>query len=113
MKKILTNFFIFYIGVGSLVVLPMSFSYIYAEWFVMINLGWSIFSFNGLVALFTMGFLIAIMPMIRALLWLPSLIMWFMEPKGPILFDVVGTRFFYRINEKTNFYTFSWFILVC
>ena len=44
MKKILTNFFIFYIGVGSLVALPMSFSYIYAEWFVMINLGWSIFS---------------------------------------------------------------------
>ena len=94
MKKILTNFFIFYIGVGSLVALPMSFSYIYAEWFVMINLGWSIFSFNGLVALFTMGFLIAIMPMIRALLWLPSFIMWFMEPKGQSFLMWLAPGFF-------------------
>ena len=71
-----------YIGIGSLFGIPMSISYIYAEWFIIINLGWQIFSLTGLMMLLTAGWLIFITPIIRSFLWLPSLVMWFYADGG-------------------------------
>jgi len=71
-----------YIGIGSLFGIPMSISYIYAEWFIIINLGWQIFSISGLLALLIAGWYIFITPIIRSFIWLPSLIMWFYTDGG-------------------------------
>ena len=57
-------------------------SYIYAQWFVVIDMGWSIFSFAGLGLIMFTGYMIVITPMIRAIFWLPSLVMWLIEPGG-------------------------------
>ena len=78
MKKI----FAIYISIGSIFAIPMSLSYIYAEWFIIINLGWQIFSISGLLALLIAGWYIFITPIIRSFIWLPSLIMWFYTDGG-------------------------------
>ena len=62
--------------------IPMSLSYIYAEWFILINMGWQIFSINGLMALLLAGWLIFITPIIRSIIWLPSLLMWLYSDGG-------------------------------
>ena len=80
MKNILSNILIIYLSIGSLFTIPMSISYIYAEWFILFELGWGIFSLSGISAIFMMGFLVFINPLIRGILWLPSLIMWFNNP---------------------------------
>ena len=78
MKKI----FAIYISIGSMFAIPMSLSYIYAEWFILINMGWQIFSINGLMALLLAGWLIFITPIIRSIIWLPSLLMWLYSDGG-------------------------------
>ena len=77
MKKILTPILIGYFAIGSILSFPMALSYVYAQWFVLINMGWSVFSISGLGFIMMSGYLIVFSPMIRAVLWLPSLIMWF------------------------------------
>ena len=62
--------------------IPMSLSYIYAEWFILINMGWQIFSINGLMMLLMAGWLIFITPIIRSFIWLPSLLMWLYTDGG-------------------------------
>jgi hypothetical protein len=79
-KKLLTPILIGYFAIGSILSFPMALSYVYAQWFVLINMGWSVFSFSGLGFIMMSGYLIAFSPMIRAVLWLPSLIMWFNDP---------------------------------
>ena len=78
MKKI----FAIYISIGSMFAIPMSLSYIYAEWFILINMGWQIFSINGLMMLLMAGWLIFITPIIRSIIWLPSLLMWLYSDGG-------------------------------
>ena len=78
MKKI----FAIYISIGSIFAIPMSLSYIYAEWFILINMGWQIFSINGLMMLLMAGWLIFITPIIRSIIWLPSLLMWLYSDGG-------------------------------
>ncbi len=78
MKKI----FAIYISIGSIFAIPMSLSYIYAEFFILINMGWQIFSINGLMALLLAGWLIFITPIIRSIIWLPSLLMWLYSDGG-------------------------------
>ena len=80
MKKILTYLGIAYIAIGGLLAVPLAVSYAYAQWFVVIKMGWSIFSFAGLSLIMLTGYLIAIAPTIRAFLWLPSLLMWHNDP---------------------------------
>ena len=48
MKKLLTPILIGYFAIGSILSFPMALSYVYAQWFVLINLGWSVFSLSGL-----------------------------------------------------------------
>ena len=62
--------------------IPMSLSYIYAEWFILINMGWQIFSIHGLMMLLMAGWLIFITPIIRSIIWLPSLLMWLYSDGG-------------------------------
>ena len=76
------NIFAIYFAIGSFFAVPMSLSYIYAEWFMIINFGWKIFSLSGLTALLYAGYLIIVTPVIRGILWLPSLIMWFYIDAG-------------------------------
>ena len=71
-----------YLTIGSLFAVPMSLSYIYAEFFIIFNMGWYIFSLSGLIALLYAGFLIIITPVIRGIIWLPSLVMWFYTDGG-------------------------------
>ena len=78
MKKI----FAIYISIGSMFAIPMSLSYIYAEWFILINMGWQIFSIHGLMMLLMAGWLIFITPIIRSIIWLPSLLMWLYSDGG-------------------------------
>ena len=78
MKKI----FAIYISIGSIFAIPMSLSYIYAECFILINMGWTIFSMNGLMALLLAGWLIFITPIIRSIIWLPSLVIWLYSDGG-------------------------------
>ena len=80
MKKLLTPILIGYFAIGSILSFPMALSYVYAQWFVLINMGWSVFSLSGLGFIMMSGYLIVFSPMIRAVLWLPSLIMWFNDP---------------------------------
>ena len=94
MKKILFNLLIIYLGIGSLFAMPMSISYIYAEWFIMFDLGWGIFSLSGIKAIFVMGFLIFITPLIRGIFWLPSLIMWFNNPGSYSFWMWLAPRFY-------------------
>ena len=54
----------------------MELSYIYASYYLLWNLGWNIFSMAGLMALLTVGWMIVISPILRALFWLPSFIFW-------------------------------------
>ncbi len=82
MKKILTPILIGYFGIGSLLSIPMALSYVYAQWFILIKIGWSVFSLSGLGFIMLSGYLIALTPLIRAVLWLPSLIMWNIDPNG-------------------------------
>ena len=82
MKKILTPILIGYFGIGSLLSIPMALSYVYAQWFILIKMGWSVFSLSGLGFIMLSGYLIALTPLIRAVLWLPSLIMWYVDPNG-------------------------------
>ena len=82
MKKIFSNLLLAYFVIGFWFTIPMSISYIYAEWFVLIDLGWSIFSLSGIKTMFLIGFLIFINPLIRGIFWLPSLIMWFNSPES-------------------------------
>ena len=79
-RKLLTPILIGYFAIGSILSFPMALSYVYAQWFVLINMGWSVFSFSGLGFIMMSGYLIVFSPMIRAVLWLPSLIMWFNDP---------------------------------
>ena len=71
-----------YLTIGSLFAVPMSLSYIYAEFFIIFNMGWHIFSLSGLIALLFAGFLIVVTPVIRGIIWLPSLVMWFNSPES-------------------------------
>ena len=78
----MNKIFTIYISIGGLLAVPMSLSYIYAEWFIIINMGWQIFNISGLMILLTAGWLIFITPIIRSFLWLPSLVMWFYTDGG-------------------------------
>ena len=82
MKNFLKSLGFGYFIIGSLLSIPMALSYVYAQWFVLIGMGWSVFSFSGLSFLMMSGYLIAITPIVRAILWLPSLVMWFADPGG-------------------------------
>ena len=66
MKNLLRNSFIVYLSIGGLLSIPMSISYMYAQWFVVISMGWGIFSISGLLAIMITGYLIVISPVIRA-----------------------------------------------
>ena len=78
----MNKIFTIYLSIGGLLAVPMSLSYIYAEWFILINMGWQIFSVSGLMMLLTAGWLIFITPIIRSFIWLPSLVMWFYNDGG-------------------------------
>ena len=65
MKNFFRSIAVIYFAIGSLLSLPMAISYIYAQWFVVIGMGWSIFSFAGLGLIMFTGYLIVITPMIR------------------------------------------------
>tara|TARA_Y100000294_G_scaffold25416_1_gene21617 strand:+ start:851 stop:1156 length:306 start_codon:yes stop_codon:yes gene_type:complete len=82
MKNIFKSIAIAYFAIGSLLSIPMAISYVYAQWFVVIKMGWSVFSLSGLGFIVMSGYLIVFTPMIRAILWLPSLIMWLIDPNG-------------------------------
>ncbi len=82
MKKNLQLLAMGYFGIGSLLALPMSLSYVYTQWFVLIEMGLSVFSLSGLGFIMMTGYLITIAPVIRAIFWLPSLIMWNVDPSG-------------------------------
>ena len=71
-----------YLAIGSLFAVPMSLSYIYAEFFIIFNMGWHIFSLSGLIALLFAGYLIVVTPVIRGIIWLPSLVIWFYTDAG-------------------------------
>jgi len=98
MKKIFTPILIGYFGIGSLLSIPMALSYVYAQWFVLIEIGWSIFSFAGLSFIMMSGYLIVLTPMIRSLLWLPSLIMWFNDPSGYSFMKWLAPGFYVSIG---------------
>ena len=85
---------------------PMSLSYIYAEWFILINMGWQIFSVSGLMMLLTAGWLIFITPIIRSFLWLPSLVMWFYNDGGQYDRTLALSGNFTDSNWRL--YTFTW-----
>jgi hypothetical protein len=68
-----------YFGIGAMLVIPMEISYLYASWYVLWNLGWAVFSLAGISALIVLGWSLAIAPTLRALLWLPSLALWFLS----------------------------------
>ena len=98
MKKILTPILIGYFGIGSLLSIPMSLSYVYAQWFVLIEMGWSVFSFTGLIFLIMTAFFIVVYPMIRSIFWLPSLIMWFNDPSGYSFMKWLAPGFYVSIS---------------
>ena len=80
MKKILMYIGIGYLGIGGFLGSAKGLSYAYAQFFGLIEMGWSMFSLTGLGFLMYTGYLIVITPIITTFLWLPSLIMWFNEP---------------------------------
>ena len=80
MKKILMYIGVGYLGIGLLMGSITALSYLYAQYFVLFSIGWSIFSLSGLSFLMFSGYQILITPIIKTFLWLPSLIMWFYEP---------------------------------
>ena len=80
MKKILMSIGIGYLCIGGFMGTIMGISYAYAQAFVLFSMGWGMFSLSGLSVLMFTGYLIVVTPIIRAFLWLPSLIMWFNEP---------------------------------
>lgn len=80
MKKVLINIGIGYLAIGGLFGSILALSYAYAQFFVVIKMGWSVFSLAGLSFIMQSGYLIVISPIIKSLLWLPSLIMWFNDP---------------------------------
>ena len=69
-----------YLGIGGFLGSTKGLSYAYAQFFGLIEMGWSMFSLAGLGFLMYTGYLIAITPIITTFLWLPSLIMWFNDP---------------------------------
>ena len=69
-----------YLGIGGLLGSTKALSYGYAQFFGLIEMGWSMFSLAGLSFLMYTGQLIVITPIITTFLWLPSLIMWFNDP---------------------------------
>ena len=80
MKKILMYIGIGYLGIGGFLGSAKALSYTYAQFFGLIEMGWSMFSLAGLSFLMYTGYLIVITPIITTFLWLPSLIMWFNDP---------------------------------
>lgn len=80
MKKIFIKIGIVYIAIGGLFGSILAISYAYAQFFVVIKMGWSVFSLAGLSFIMLSGYLIVISPIIKLFLWLPSLIMWFNNP---------------------------------
>ena len=80
MKKIFIKIGIAYIAIGGLFGSILAISYAYAQFFVVIKMGWSVFSLAGLSFIMQSGYLIVISPIIKLFLWLPSLIMWFNDP---------------------------------
>ena len=94
MKNLLRNSFIVYLSIGGLLSIPMSISYMYAQWFVVISMGWGIFSISGLLAIMITGYLIVISPVIRAFIWLPSLIIWFNDPNSYNFWQWLAPGFF-------------------
>ena len=94
MKKNLQLLAMVYFSIGSFLALPMSLSYVYAQWFVLIQMGWSVFSLSGLGFIMMTGYLIAITPIVRAILWLPSLIMWYIDPSGYSFMKWLAPGFF-------------------
>ena len=98
MKNFFRSIAIIYFAIGSLLSFPMAISYIYAQWFVVIDMGWSIFSFAGLGLIMFTGYLIVITPMIRAIFWLPSLVMWLIEPGGYSFLRWIAPGFYTAIG---------------
>ena len=80
MKKILMYIGIGYLGIGGFLGATKALSYAYAQLFVVIKMGWSIFGLGGLSFIMQTGYLIVITPIIQTFLWLPSLIMWYYDP---------------------------------
>ena len=56
MKNFLKSLGLGYFLIGSLLSIPMALSYVYAQWFVLIGMGWSVFSFSGLSFLMIFSF---------------------------------------------------------
>ena len=47
-----------YLLIGFIISIPMSISYVYSQWFIVINLGWSILSIGGLLAILFAAYLV-------------------------------------------------------
>ena len=80
MKKLLMYIGIGYLGIGGFLGATKAVSYAYAQFFGLFEMGWSMFSLAGLSFLIHTGYLIVITPIIQTFLWLPSLIMWYIDP---------------------------------
>jgi hypothetical protein len=68
-----------YIGVGALFSFAIGISYIFSTYYVIWNFGWGIFSFAGFMALMISVGMAIISSLLRAIFWLPSLILWFLS----------------------------------
>ena len=97
MKKVLINIGIGYLAIGGLFGSILALSYAYAQFFVVIKMGWSVFSLAGLSFLMYTGYLIVITPIITTFLWLPSLIMWFNDPGMYSFLMWLGPGFFAEV----------------
>jgi hypothetical protein len=80
MKKKLMYIGIGYLGIGGFLGSIKAVSYAYTQFFGLFEMGWSMFSLAGLSFLMQTGYLIVITPIIQTFLWLPSLIMWYIDP---------------------------------
>ena len=93
------NIWIIYLVIGSILSIPVSISYIYAQWFVIINIGWDIFSLSGLMAILFSCYLIFITPLIKVILWLLLLIMWLYDPNGYSFLKWLAPGFYVSIGS--------------
>lgn len=77
------NIFAIYFAIGVALGVPMSLSYMYTQMLLIWDLGFfGIFSFSGLIVILYSSYLIIVAPIVRAIIWLPSLIIWFYTDGG-------------------------------
>ena len=70
------TFWRLYFTVGLIASTLLEVSYVYAAVVACWHMGWNLVSVAGVVVLLTIGFSIAIEPIFRFVLWLPSLGYW-------------------------------------